>query len=445
MQQLSNTGTLSSLSVLTRAATARAQIEKETGATSKVVQVARIRVKPQVRHDFSDIADFAERLKVVGHVHTPVLLREIKGEADYELIAGERRVRGSILNGWAEIPAKVFPADTPDLKLRMYQVSENIDRKGLNLKETAIGLAADVERFGREEAARIWAAPNGKQRSASWVSKHLRFQKYGPITRELFDANLFDDIEAANKMDDIEGVSADVAAEIAAEMREGRKIGRLTFEARLNTLRQPGPLLGDAPASPLGATVTSVQETALEPASPTPAVSAAAAEVRTVEASSELAVHTAPELCDAAVGGSDDSAALRSNPPARPRQQRVSSADPKNAVVWRVEEIYETGTGAIERLRSLQRDLAAAGVSPEDTEWRLYVAFVDLAGSALVGIGPETAGRILNRFNAELNSRGPLELLNRLHRSRKTGVLPDDFGYDTEREIHPLAPGNWTL
>jgi ParB family chromosome partitioning protein len=129
MQQLPNRGSFSSLSVLTRAATARAQIEKETGATSKVVQIAKIRINPQVRRDFSDIADFAERLKVVGHVHTPILLREIKGEEAYELIAGERRVRGSIANKWDEIPAKVFPADTPDLKLRKYQVSENIDRK----------------------------------------------------------------------------------------------------------------------------------------------------------------------------------------------------------------------------------------------------------------------------------------------------------------------------
>jgi ParB family transcriptional regulator, chromosome partitioning protein len=35
--------------------------------------------------------------------------------------------------------------------------------------------------------------------------------------------------------------------------------------------------------------------------------------------------------------------------------------------------------------------------------------------------------------------------LNGLHPTSKTGVLPDDFRYDTGREIHPLAPGDWAL
>ncbi|KMY85289.1 hypothetical protein BUMB_00080c [Candidatus Paraburkholderia calva] len=180
--------------------------------------------------------------KVVGHVHTPILMRELKGEDALELIAGERRVCGSTQNGWTEIPAKIFPADTPDLKIRIYQVSENVDRKELSLRETSVGLAADVERFGCEEASRIWTAPNGKQRSVSWILKHLRFQKYRPITRELSDANQFDDIEAANKMADIENISTDaaakLAAEICAEMRVGRKIGRFTLDARLNLLKE---------------------------------------------------------------------------------------------------------------------------------------------------------------------------------------------------------------
>lgn len=449
-----NGGKLSSLSMLTRAATASAraaEIEKETGAFTKTIRIAKIRVKPQVRHDFSDIADFAVRLQVVGHVHTPILVREIKGDDGFELIAGERRVRGSTQNGWTEIPAKIFPADTPDLKIRMYQVSENVDRKGLSLKETSIGLAADVERFGREEASRIWTAPNGKQRSASWISKHLRFQKYGPITRELFDANQFDDIEAANKMADIEEISIDAAAELAAEIRAelrvGRKIGRLTLDARLNALRQQAaapsdthdaqtltPQVGaegeeDAPRT-IARDVDPVSVT--EPRPDESADMTGAASLRPASAS------TGPE--DRAIDS-----APRTNTPSRVKHERASSADPKKSVVWRVEGIYETGTGSIERLRSLQADLTAAGVGAEDREWRLWVAFVDIAASALVGMESETASKILNRFSAELNSRGPLELLNRLHPTRKTGVMPDDFRYDTDREIHPLAPGDWTL
>lgn len=443
--------TLSTLSALTRAATASAsgraaEIEKETGAVSRVIRLDQIRVKPQVRHDFTDIDDFAERLQMVGHVHTPILVREINGDEQFELIAGERRVRASKVNRWQEIPAKIFPAATSDLKIRMYQVSENIDRRDLSLKETAVGLAADVDQYGREEAARIWAGKNGKHRGGPWISKHLRFQKYGPITRALFDENHFDDVEAANKLADIEAINADVAAEFATEMREGRKVGRLALEAKLATLRSDEKPQDEshAPVDP-GAVTTSTPD--LAPASRLGGNTGGpiAPEVRDQAPSGQQSAesqHTAsPTAVNARIAenGQTDSA------PARAKQQSANAADPATSMIWRIEEIYQTATGSIGRIKGLLNDLSTAGVGARDTDWHLYVAFVNIAASALVGVGPETAGRIMNMFNADLNSRGPLELLNRLHPTTRAGVLPDDFGYDTEREIHPLAPGDWEL
>ncbi|CAM2198410.1 ParB family transcriptional regulator, chromosome partitioning protein (plasmid) [Paraburkholderia kururiensis] len=449
-----NTEKLTSLSLLTRAAmagTRAAEIEKETGAYTRTILIEQIRVKPQVRHNFSDIIDFAVRLQVIGHVHTPILVREIAGADAYELIAGERRVRGSMRNEWTHIPAKIFPAHTSDLMIRKYQVSENIDRKGLSLRETSIGLAADVERFGREEAGLIWAAPNGRQRSASWISKHLRFQKYGPVTRELFDADRFDDVEAANKMADIEELSpaaaTQVAAEIRAELRVGRRIGRLALDARLNALKGRTATQSGVPENvdlvaaqgePTGQQANPAGETHPDVIPLTGRRADVPADDNAISPSNVYAIAARPKV-------GHDSTPRPVNPPQRVRKQTPSRADPKTAVVWRIEEIYETGTGSIERIRSLQADLAAAGVGAEDRDWRLWVAFVDIVASALVGMESETASRILNRFSAELNSRGPLELLNRLHPTRKTGVMPDDFRYDTDREIHPLAPGDWTL
>ncbi|RQQ88728.1 nuclease [Burkholderia stagnalis] len=455
MQQ-SNSGRFASLSALTRAATASArvsEIEKATGAITKVILVAKVRVKPQVRDDFSDVADFAERAKVVGHMHTPILVREIKGEDEYEyeLIAGERRIRGSRLNGWEEIQAKIFPADTPDVIIRKYQVSENIDRKQLSLRETATGLADDVERFGRDEAARIWTAPNGKQRSASWISKHLRFLRYGPVTRALFDANLFDDVEAANKLADIESISTETAAELAAEMQAGRKIGRLTLDARLNMLKHDSEPGSQANAQQ-GAPVAALPDTGSDPALPAAVAASVGADAgvgRSSESDAPYISATSTES-PARSSGAPVAPAVASGavPPSgspRVKQQRAVGTDPKKTVVWRVEEIFEIGTGSIERFRNLSADLNAAGLGREDVEWKLWVAFVDLAASALVGMGTEIACKIINRFSAELNSRGPLELLNRLHPSRTTSVMPDDFRYDTDREIHPLAPGDWAL
>lgn len=451
--QHASSGKFASISALTRAAsgaTRAVEIERATGAVTKVIAINKVRTKPQVRDDFADVEEFAKRLQVIGHVHTPILVRAIDGTDEYELVAGERRLRASILNGWPEIQAKIFPAGTPDVLIRKYQVSENIDRKPLSVRETAIGLATDVELYGRDEAAHIWAAPNGKERSASWISKHLRFQRYGEVTRALFDENLFDDVEAANKMADIEASCTETAKELAAEMRAGKKIGRLTLDARLSLLKQASDATSEvtAAAAPVPA----------QPGMPVQEAGASGARSTDDRQSSRPGM----DHLDSDAGGAEQSAdhpgsAREPSPPvsaasteaprspARVKVQHASAAEPRHSSVWRVEEIYEIGTGSVERVRKLQADLSAAGVGPEDIDWRLWVCFVDLAASALAGMGNETAGKIINRFNAEINSSGPLELLNRLHPCRRPGVLPDDFGYDTDREIHPLAPNDWAL
>jgi len=444
-----SSGKFASISALTRAAsgaTRAAEIEQATGAVTKVIAISKVRTKPQVRDDFADVEEFAKRLQVIGHVHTPILVRAIEGTDEFELVAGERRIRASTLNRWLEIQAKIFPAGTPDVLIRKYQVSENIDRKPLSVRETAIGLAADVELYGRDEAAHIWAAPNGKERSASWISKYLRFQRYGKVTRALFDENLFDDVEAANKMADIEVICAETARELASEMRAGKKIGRLTLDARLSMLKKEGEAASKtAPPSAL-------------PGMPRQEAAATGGQsTDDLQMSPPALVHQDPD-----VGGAEQAAdhpggahgpsfavsptstdAPRSTP--RVKVQRAAAAEPRHSSIWRVEEIYEIGTGSVDRVRKLQADLSAAGMGPEDIDWRLWVSFVDLAASALAGMDSETAGKIINRFNDEINSSGPLELLNRLHPCRRPGVLPDDFRYDTDREIHPLAPNDWAL
>ncbi|CAE6846773.1 ParB/RepB/Spo0J family partition protein [Paraburkholderia aspalathi] len=448
-QQLTS---LAQLSKMKPGSAMAAAIEEATGAMTMEILVSRIITKPQDRLDFKDIEAFAARLKVVGHVHTAILVRATDGD-DYELIGGERRVRGSILNGWEKIPAKIFPANTPDLAIRMYQVSENVDRKSLSAKETALGLASDIDRFGREEAARLWTNPKGKQRSESWISKHLRFRKYGPVTRELFDAGLFDDVEAANKMDDIEAENADLASEMADAMRAGERFGRLTLDARLAQIRSASRDIPpqDGPSTPAAAEqepvpLPSVRTPPSNPNSTDGEGSGPSAAHIEQAGGPAIRQEPAPSVTQAVQLASQAQKAPRDAAAAlRPKQERAGSTDPMRTVIWRVEELFHESTGSIHRLRQLQADLAAAGVGGEDADWRLWVAFVQLACSALVGVGQPRAEQMINRLSAELNSRSAIELLNALHPSRKAGVLPDDFRYDTEREIHPLAPNNWAL
>ncbi|WP_261520963.1 ParB/RepB/Spo0J family partition protein [Burkholderia multivorans] len=434
---------LAQFSKMVPGAALAAAIEEATGAITRVIPIGEIVVKPQDRVDFNDIKAFAERLRLVGHVHTAILVRAIDG-GGYELIAGERRVRGSAQNEWEDILATIFPSDTLDFVIRQYQVSENVDRKPLSAKETATGLAGDVERFGREQAAKLWTTPSGKQRSESWISKHLRFRKYGPITRELFDAGLFDDIEAANKMDDIETASVDTAHELADTMKAGEKIGRVTLDARLSLIKGGAHIAVlhlAASTSPVEAVIrASDAGPDREEESDAPRASG---ERASTEATPPLLFPPLPHAGQQT--SSEPRAARQPSSAPRPKQERGGRADPQKTVVWRVEELYEVGTDSIHRFRQLQADLTAAGMSQDDADWRLWVAFVQLACSALVGVGSDRADKMINRLVDELNSKGPIELLNALHPSRRTGVLPDDFRYDTQREIHPLAPNNWAL
>lgn len=447
-QQLTS---LAQLSRMKPGSAMAAAIVEATGAFTTEILITKIVIKPQDRTDFTDIDAFAGRLKMVGHVHTAILVRAMADE-QFELIFGERRVRGSMLNGWEKIPAKVFPATTPDFVIRMYQVSENFDRKPLSAKETALGLASDIDRFGREQAARLWTNPKGKQRSESWISKHLRFRKYGPITRELFDAGMFDDIEAANKMDDIEAEGTELARELAKEMKAGEKLGRVTLEVRFAQFKGAAQLTeNDTTASPAAAARSPVPLRLVDDsrASSDPAKEDVGDSTHVYGETAGR--NSAPPGAAATTGES----VLRTSPPQtsssesvsrqQSKQGRTGAMDSMKTVVWRAEELFQKSTDSIHRLRQLQADLAAAGVPEEDADWRLWVAFVQLACSALVGVGQPRAGKMINRLNDELNSKSPIELLNTLHPSRRAGVLPDDFRYDTGREIHPLAPNNWAL
>lgn len=103
---------LATIARMTAGPTAVAAIEEATGATTKAIRIAQITVKPQDRHDFSDVLEFAQRLKIVGHVHTAILVRELL-DGGYELIAGERRVRVASLMSGRKFKPRSFPQKRP--------------------------------------------------------------------------------------------------------------------------------------------------------------------------------------------------------------------------------------------------------------------------------------------------------------------------------------------
>ena len=131
--------------------------------TLRVAQLRSGRYQPRTRMDEGSLYELAESIKSQG-VMQPVLVRPLAGSAnDYEIIAGERRVRAARLAGLDEVP--VLVKDVPDEAAAVMALIENIQREDLNPLEEAQGLQRLVSEFKltHEQAA----AAVGRSRSAA--------------------------------------------------------------------------------------------------------------------------------------------------------------------------------------------------------------------------------------------------------------------------------------
>ena len=67
-----------------------------------IVDINKIIVKDRIRKDFGDIQELAENIKQCGLINSPVINK------NYELIAGERRLRACKFLGWKVYIAAFF-------------------------------------------------------------------------------------------------------------------------------------------------------------------------------------------------------------------------------------------------------------------------------------------------------------------------------------------------
>ncbi|MGA2297018.1 MAG: ParB/RepB/Spo0J family partition protein [FCB group bacterium] len=109
-----------------------------------LVDVTKVQNNPyQPRRDFDKHAleSLAESIKEHG-VMQPIIVR--KSVSGYELIAGERRLRASVLAGNKKIPAIITDID-PGTDSLVLALIENIQREDLNPIETAYGYRTLIE------------------------------------------------------------------------------------------------------------------------------------------------------------------------------------------------------------------------------------------------------------------------------------------------------------
>jgi len=170
------------LEALISASTATEAVEGRStpvgGATELLVDViAPNPFQPRTRFDEAGLKELADSIRATGVIQ-PILVRR-HGVGEYQLVAGERRLRAAQLAGLARIPAIV--RDYEDREMMELALIENIQREDLNPIDEAKAYQALVEKVGLTHdqlSERV-----GKQRSS--ITNSLRLLLLPPEVKEM--------------------------------------------------------------------------------------------------------------------------------------------------------------------------------------------------------------------------------------------------------------------
>ncbi len=133
--------------------------------------------QPRTRFDEAALQELAASIKSTG-ILQPLIIRKL-GPGDYQLVAGERRMRAAHLAGLTQVP--VIVRDYDDRSMMELALIENIQREDLNPIDEAKAYHALIEKVGLTHdqlSERV-----GKQRSS--ISNSLRLLGLPPEVMDM--------------------------------------------------------------------------------------------------------------------------------------------------------------------------------------------------------------------------------------------------------------------
>ncbi len=123
---------------------------------NRVVEIPTVKIRPnrtQPRKIFDEekLRDLARSIEENG-VLQPLTVRKVS-QSEYELIAGERRLRASVIAGFSKVPCIIVKCN--DRESAMLALLENLQRCDLGMFEEARGISRLIRRYGitQEQAA----------------------------------------------------------------------------------------------------------------------------------------------------------------------------------------------------------------------------------------------------------------------------------------------------
>ncbi|MEJ1172268.1 ParB/RepB/Spo0J family partition protein [Variovorax sp. CCNWLW235] len=197
--------------------------------------------QPRTRMDEGALYELAESIKAQG-IMQPILVRRLDEtsaaakNAEYEIIAGERRFRAARLAGLDRVP--VLVRDVPNEAAAAMSLIENIQREDLNPLEEAQGLQRLVSEFGLTHEAAAQAV--GRSRSAA--SNLLRLLNLAEPAQQMLMAGDIDMGHARALLSLDRGTQITAANQIAAKKMSVREaeslVKRLAAEFTLTPSRR---------------------------------------------------------------------------------------------------------------------------------------------------------------------------------------------------------------
>ncbi len=112
-----------------------------------LIDISKIKVAERIRKDFGNIKELADDIKENGLINPPVVT------PDFELIAGERRLRAMKYLGYEQVEVRVMTVKDALHQLKL-EISENENRKDFNFTEKmewAEKLKKEYSRIAKEK------------------------------------------------------------------------------------------------------------------------------------------------------------------------------------------------------------------------------------------------------------------------------------------------------
>jgi ParB/RepB/Spo0J family partition protein len=201
-----------------------AALEKSLATSQKDAQRAqvpcnRIKILPQIRkitnRGFTpaSLRELGESIKAVGLIQ-PITLRPLVGDPDFDyvLIAGERRLRGSMLVGLGTIDTLI--RHVTDHEAKTLQRIENVHQEALDDAELLEAVKTDLAELGKASTvAKRW------EKTESWVSKVLALNNLGEVAQSLVAEGLSGDREVLTAISRLERDNPDLAKRLVQQIR----------------------------------------------------------------------------------------------------------------------------------------------------------------------------------------------------------------------------------